>query len=521
MARIFISYARVDRAFANHLSHLLRAHRIWMDDRIFAGTRWWDEILQQLGWCEVFIFLVSPASLASKYCRKEFRIARDMGVPIISILIEPGITVPPEVAAFEYLDFSDQLGADQLADLYNAFAHFDQKRAARQPGPAQRPARAAVSDDDAQASPVPHNNADALQEGLSALANEDFDRAVMLFTQLNERGYASRYYNVVNLLEIAARGLEEKLRNKERDEHYASIGKMMARERLWNVAADAFWKFQADYPDHDPGHYGQMLREAGFSPPLAAPAVIVRFSLPHLHWIAVQAGTVRVLRPASAEGEAFCDVPVGLFEISKYEVTNQQFQAFLDDPKGYTDPRWWDFWLLARNWKRKNPHPEASRFPGPLHPRTDVTWFEAMAFARWLAEKTGEPIALPMLGQLQRAARGDDDRLYPWGDNFDLPLANTSESRLQSTTPVTHYAEVASPFGAVDLTGNVWEWTRGLYDHEPDFDETIFADHVIARSVVGGSYQSNNKAARIDADMQLKPEVRFSTIGFRLVRLSG
>lgn len=105
---------------------------------------------------------------------------------------------------------------------------------------------------------------------------------------------------------------------------------------------------------------------------------------------------------------------------------------------------------------------------GDDFPRTDVSWYEAVAFCRWLTEKalilhpsgTSDhwEIRLPSEQEWQRAAQGNDGREYPWGNRFDKARANTFESGIGAATPVTRFTGGASPFGVMDMCGNVWEW---------------------------------------------------------------
>ena len=82
-----------------------------------------------------------------------------------------------------------------------------------------------------------------------------------------------------------------------------------------------------------------------------------------------------------------------------------------------------------------------------------------MAYCRWLSAKTGMEIRIPSEQQWQRAAIGDTGWSYPWGDEIDKTWCNYSESGIGQPTPVTQYDVGASPYGAYDMIGNVWEWT--------------------------------------------------------------
>jgi formylglycine-generating enzyme required for sulfatase activity len=122
-------------------------------------------------------------------------------------------------------------------------------------------------------------------------------------------------------------------------------------------------------------------------------------------------------------------------------------------------------------------------------------------------------ITLPTRQQWQLAARGEDNRLYPWGDGFDTQHCNTLESKVRMTTEVMRYASGVSPYGVFDMAGNVWEWClNNAYD-----DVDIATDK--PRGVHGGSFMSPFERAQYHSHLPLNPESRFGSIGFRLVCL--
>ncbi len=153
------------------------------------------------------------------------------------------------------------------------------------------------------------------------------------------------------------------------------------------------------------------------------------------------------------------------FQMAKYPITNAQFEVFIR-AGGYRQHRWWTEagwrqresagWMAPRCWRD-------SFWKLPDHPVVGVSWYEAVAFCLWLGAITGECIMLPTESQWQRAARGDDDRLYPWGTIWDRQNCNNSVAPNNSTqsTPVTAYAGRGdSSFGVSDMAGNTWEWCR-------------------------------------------------------------
>ena len=86
--RLFISYARVDKPYCKQIIDLLDMHDVWYDQRLHIGQKWWDQITFRLNWCDGFLYLLSPDSVASEYCRNELSIAISMNKKIFPVLIQ-------------------------------------------------------------------------------------------------------------------------------------------------------------------------------------------------------------------------------------------------------------------------------------------------------------------------------------------------------------------------------------------------------------------------------------------------
>jgi len=103
----------------------------------------------------------------------------------------------------------------------------------------------------------------------------------------------------------------------------------------------------------------------------------------------------------------------------------------------------------------------------PTWPVYGLTWYDALGYARWLGDMTGQAWRLPTEAEWEKAARGTDGRLYPWGNQWNARNANMlweeSQSVDQSTTPIDTYAHAASPYGVIDMACNVEEWTSTIY----------------------------------------------------------
>ena len=235
--------------------------------------------------------------------------------------------------------------------------------------------------------------------------------------------------------------------------------------------------------------------------------------VPDLVWCRVPAGPTIVLPPhvasALAEG-APQEVVVGAFEISTYPITWRQFQAFIDHPQGYMNAEWWE------GLKRAEPGTQQWAYGNCT--AENVSWYDAVAFCRWLSAVLDEHIQLPSESQWVRAAGGGLDAAnvprYPWGIARNSQQANTRESGLSRPIAVGMYPQAASPFGVQDLAGNVYEWCRDEYD---DPSRRVGGDG--PRVIKGGAWSFDMAAALVLPRERDLPDFReYHDHGFRVVR---
>ncbi len=154
------------------------------------------------------------------------------------------------------------------------------------------------------------------------------------------------------------------------------------------------------------------------------------------------------------------------------------------------------------------------------HPVVNVSWHDALAYTRWLAQVTSQPWRLPTEAEWEKAARGTDGRIYPWGNQWDKTHANTRDGGPYTTTPVGSYPSGASPYGAQDMAGNVWEWCSSLYKEQYPYDPAASEDNGRDRTSVrvlrGGSWDLNPEFARAAFRLSGRPDLFISIGGFRL-----
>jgi len=221
----------------------------------------------------------------------------------------------------------------------------------------------------------------------------------------------------------------------------------------------------------------------------------------------VLGGPLRVGRDDGEENERPAHVVnIKPFFIDRTEVTNEQYQKFVAET-GYAAPPSW----------KDNRFPEGAE----TLPVTDVTWEDAAAYATWAGKR------LPTEEEWEFAARGPDDRrIYPWGEEWIADTANVKADAndQRQLAPAGQFPKGASPFGALDLSGNVWEWTASDYVAYPGGKITPRPGYTNLKVIRGGSYDTIAKDATATfrvgwpatrKDFPNPKDVDYSKTGFR------
>jgi formylglycine-generating enzyme required for sulfatase activity len=233
--------------------------------------------------------------------------------------------------------------------------------------------------------------------------------------------------------------------------------------------------------------------------------------LPDIAWVVVPAGAFG--RGSDPEED---QVSLPAYSISKHETTFAQYKAFLNASDGYASEVWWN------EPARRDNQGKEQAWPIDDHPAETVSWYDAIAFCRWLTaglQASGdlgahEEIRLPKEEEWEKAARGTDGRVYPWGNDFDSDNANTSETGLKKSTAVGGYPSGTSPYGVLDMSGNVWEWTLTEFENRRSNEDTNNA----LRVTRGGSWWRDQSHATTYFRFGLTSDTKNHSVGFRVVR---
>jgi formylglycine-generating enzyme required for sulfatase activity len=231
----------------------------------------------------------------------------------------------------------------------------------------------------------------------------------------------------------------------------------------------------------------------------------------------------------SDDGEAYegpqHEVTLDSYCIGKYPVTHRQYAEFIKQVRKYHSPK-------RAGWERREPPPDRLD-----HPVVGVSWYEAQAYCQWLSEQTQRTriYRLPSEAEWEKAARGLDGRLYPWGNDWTATYCNVGS---EGTTPVIkdtqedtpYYADGVSPYGCGDMLGNVQEWAGSPWGSDPyenefgypfdpdDQREAIAATHYhVFRIHRGRSFRDEPHKVRCSNRGYASPDSKVRWRGFRVV----
>lgn len=238
--------------------------------------------------------------------------------------------------------------------------------------------------------------------------------------------------------------------------------------------------------------------------------------LPDIDWVIIPAGEFIMGSDKTTDPQASWSFEgpqhlenLPAYRIGRYPITYAQYRAFLLAEDGFANDRWWADFVRPSS---KDPN------ESPLnYPVNNVSWYEAIAFCQWLSTCLGYEITLPTEAQWEKAARGTDGRFYPYGNRFDPTKANGQQAGIGQPCAVGLFPNGASPYGVMDMGGNVAEWCLSRIRSSYKKPENTGPTGVKARMVRGSHFRHAPKQMRCAYREYQFPEMPLSQLGFRIV----
>jgi len=202
------------------------------------------------------------------------------------------------------------------------------------------------------------------------------------------------------------------------------------------------------------------------------------------------------------------------YQLGKYPVTNAEYKRFIE-ADGYKEKSFWTEagWIEVGQNQNGPRYWQDARFNKPNQPAIGLSWYECVAYCRWLSAETGQLYRLPTEAEWEKGARGVDGRVYPWGNEFEASRLNirAGDQQVCTITPVGIYPKGVSPFGLFDCAGNVWEWcaTRWKkpfpYDVNQDEWQADILEGQNLRVLRGGSWNYKAEVTRCGYRFKFQP----------------
>lgn len=434
MARIFISYSRTDETFARRLATSLSnmGADIWIDvEDIPAGMKWSSAIQQGLDGGDLLIVIISPESMSSRNVEDEWQYYLDNGKPVIPVLLKPA-KIHFQLNRIQYIDFHRQ--AYDTA-LYQLYAELRRKGVYVNPN---------MADPAAAYRPAPHQ---------------------FTPTRQPRRRLPLLAVGIAGVAGLALLGVVAAVLLLLSNGNPNTAGKATATTPLNAVVGE--------FTDTPPA----------FPTGLLPPAVPTKGQSPGLNTpITRNADWSPIFRDRN--GISMALVPAGCFTMGSSDdqirFEHDLCRTVLGTCTGNADEAppiqicfQQPFWI-GRTEVTNAQYGSHGAFAGDNLPRTNVTWDEAAAFCQ------SRGMRLPTEAEWEYAARGPDGLIFPWGNSFDGARLNVCDSNCEfnwrdraysdgyaQPAPVGSYPSGASWVGALDMSGNVWEWTSTIYTAYP------------------------------------------------------
>lgn len=476
---LFLSYSRRQAKWCDDLYRSIDTYTNfyrWHDNKIPESADWWDSICVNIEGCYAFVAILTQDYLNSVYCMGELEYALKLNKPVIALMLQE-VDYPPKLneqrlqfarvndiemtqVINKVLNACNQITFGYIQDDYSIDIHPRKHLRPHVPTPI---ASTPTPEEDAilskQVSEITLHGQIATRDLMHRYIEEksrNIRLARDLLDKIIQRQDVPIFFDVTEedkALQSAEMRFAEEERQREHTKQLHSEYNDLAHYVLTvntQAAMNAIGRFMNAYPNYgDPQGLAQKFRFSDID-----------------------------LLPAPF---AWIDIPGKGYSIAKYPITNAQYAEFIE-AGGYRESKWWtqagwkareEGWHYDGGWKPSGKawteprYWNVAKWNGAEHPVVGVSWYESVAFCQWLSAETDEKIMLPTETRWQYASQGEDGRDYPWGPKWDANRCNNNADKkgIGKTTSVRQYeGKGDSPFGVVDMVGNVWEWCLTDYD---------------------------------------------------------
>ncbi len=480
--QVFMSYSRRDDAVMRRIVTFLRNKdiKVWVDnEKLIPGTPIWEEEIEKaIKTAPAIVAVLSPDSKNSEWVRREISLADQYRKRVFPVLVrgdeESSITL--RLMNRQYVDIraNEKAGLNALS---MALSFYLEELSARQPGTWKEPGPSAAQKTEEhkpieKEAPRPTN------------------------AEIYRRSYEASYK--------ATQAFLPKLKIPALILVIGTIGYF-----LWQGVSSLI----AAMPGATNTPQATMTATPTKTKTPAPTKTVVPTPTLGIGSVFESHGVIMLYVPKgtfSMGGESYDDekpvhlVDLDAYYIDKYEVTNAAYKRCVD-AGGCVAP------------KSSSSNTRAAYYGNPEfdeYPVVYVDWNMAKTYCEWRDAR------LPTEAEWEKAARGTDGRVYPWGENIDCDKANYQSSCAGDTKQVGSYLDGVSPYGAYDMSGNVWEWVSSLYKPYP-YDATDGREDMNSsnrRALRGGSWSYGINFARSSVRYGYSPDYSINFVGFRCAR---
>lgn len=508
MPDVFISYSRQTLEFVQQLVAALKKNGKdpWFDQLkeplsgIAAGAPWWKQIQDGIEDVDNFLFVITPNSIKSPYCHAEINFAREHGKRLVPVLycgwIGEAETRKAIDAAIESIPDSDEIPSSVTSSILNL------KKLVRANWLAISEIQYVTF-----SSSVPFEQ--SIDYLLQAL---DLDLAwVRMHSQLTQ---AAKLWEANDFHEDFLWGPYRLKPVYEMIERRKPELDILVKDFIEPEQERLLREIAEIETNHQRRRWiGERLATIGDS---RTGIGLNEYGVPQIDWLFVaQGGKIEI------QGQTFWVQP---FYVAKYLITYRQFEAFLNAPDGFEDERWWQG--FPDKYVKQQMSIAIAQYDN--YPRDSVSWYQAVAFSRWLDAKCHEhnlfaewldgdwEIRLPTEQEWQwMAQNGVENREYPWGKWDERPRANTTEAGIGNRSmAVGMYPDGRAECGALDVAGNLFEWCLNDYKTPEVIDGYDNGERKVLR---GGSFNNYQYYAAASSRLSYTPDSVNAIYGFRLV----